>query len=298
MKVRRLTKAGVQLFSSYVNDISTGQQQNAPSYLLEDSDYSEVTTLNAEVSDRSFGSRYEMGEFLVELFDGQNMQPYLGDCGFWSWFALLWFEQLCPRKGGVLNPSKLYNYVLSEKYNHRPRHAIYMSWQLVDRYGDDARFLLAKEMSTRGEITEQLMARQEILSSDGVMRLASKLYFDSTTNGFKRGAASRTGAGCVTRYLGWLDQVKLNYDAYNMSASDLKAILPQEFERFLNEDGSPVKKSPVKQSSVKQSQVDKSEMDKDFEDLVCQKCRVTNRIPSEYEHGLQPVCGKCESPLF
>lgn len=107
-----------------------------------------------------------------------------------------------------------------------------MTWQLVNRYGADAKFLLSKEMATRGEITEQLMARQDNLSSEGIMLLASKLYFDPRTNSFKKGAASRTSPGCVSRYLVWLDQLKINYDVFMMSADDLESLLPNEFARF------------------------------------------------------------------
>lgn len=161
------------------------------------------------------------------------MQRYMGDVGFWSWFSLLWFDQLCPvKKDGTRNPSREYNYILSRKYNHRPRHAIYMTWQLVDQYGADSRFMLSKEPSTRGEITEQMMARQEILSSDGVMRLASYLYFDMHSGTFKKGAASRTSAGCVNRYVAWLQQIQLTFDIFSISRDELAELLPPEFDRF------------------------------------------------------------------
>jgi hypothetical protein len=232
MKVRRLTKSGLDDFSSFIEGLRNGNQSNTPLFLLETDEHSEAINLDLEVGDQTFSSRYEMGVFLVSLFNGQDIQEYLGDMGFWSWFALLWFDQLCPEKNGVPKPSRAYNYILSAKYNHRPRHAIYMTWQLVNRYGPDAKFLLSKEMSTRGEITEQLMARQENLSSEGIMLLASKLYFDNETESFKKGAASRTGAGCVSRYLIWLEQLKLNYDVFMMQLGDLESLLPKEFERF------------------------------------------------------------------
>ena len=232
MRVRRLNSSGLSQFSEFVDDLRAGKQQNIPLYLLESPEHSENITLDLEVSDQLFSSRYEMGAYLVELFGGQDIREHLGDIGFWSWFALLWFEQLCPKKNGVPKPSRAYNYILSARYNHRPRHAIYMTWQLVNRYGVNAKFLLSKEMSTRGEITEQLMARQDNLSAEGIMLLASKLYFDSATESFKRGAASRSSAGCVNRYLVWLEQLKINYDVFMMSSSDLESLLPKEFERF------------------------------------------------------------------
>jgi hypothetical protein len=232
MKLRRLNEKGVSEFSSFINHLRAGVAQNTPDYLLGDDALSESVSLDIDISDQPFSSRYEMGRYMVRLFAHHNMQPYMGDTGFWSWIALLWFDQLCPIKGGAKKPSKDYNYVLSKKYNHRPRHAIYMTWQLVSRYGKDAEFLLCKEMSTRGEITEEMMSRQTNLSSEAVMRLASELYFDPSAGTFKRGAAARKSAGCVARYIVWLEQLKVNYDLYLMTKDDLKGLLPPEFERF------------------------------------------------------------------
>lgn len=61
-----------------------------------------------------------------------------------------------------------------------------MTRQLVKQHGDDAHLMLCKEPSTRGEITEQMMARQELLSSKGVVSLASQLYFDDKNQVFKK----------------------------------------------------------------------------------------------------------------
>ncbi|MCA9040704.1 MAG: hypothetical protein KDA65_10185 [Planctomycetaceae bacterium] len=65
-----------------------------------------------------------------------------------------------------------------------------MTWQLVDRYGDNARFMLFKKVFTRGEITEQLMAHKDILSPQGLMRLTSFLYYGPSKNNFKSGVGA------------------------------------------------------------------------------------------------------------
>jgi len=172
-----------------------------------------------------------MGVYLTGLFKDQGIQTYMGDSGFWSWLALLWFDQLCPAKKDVRKPSMDYNYILSNDFKHRPRHAIYMTWQLVNRYGKDAMYLLCKEMPTRGEAMEQMMARQEILSCEGIVRLGSKLYLDPQTGMQKKGTGGK-GAGSVRRYVTWLNQLKLTYDLYSLSPEDLEQLLPPEFERF------------------------------------------------------------------
>ena len=148
--------------------------------------------------------------------------------------ALLWFDRLCPPKpDGSRKPSMVYNYVLSDNFQHRPRHAIFTTWQLVSRYGEDARFLLSRELPVRGELIEQLMARQYFLNCDGVIRAASDLYYDSERETFKRGAAGRTGAGCVKRFMDLLQQLEVTYDLFSLSRENFVALMPAEFNRFL-----------------------------------------------------------------
>lgn len=233
MKVRKLTESGLKEFENYIHALQAGSSQNAPLYLLEDASHSEIIDEEIELDQRQFSTRYEMGVYLVGVLQNKNIQPLLGDVGFWSWFGLYWFDQLCPKAAdGSRKPKMAYNYILSRAFNHRPRHAIFITWQLVDKYAESSKFLLCKEMHIRGELMEQMMARQKYFSSNGVIELASKLYFDVETQEFKKGSASRAGAGCVTRLVSWLQQLELNYDLFSMSNDDLLGLLPAEFDRF------------------------------------------------------------------
>jgi hypothetical protein len=233
MRLRRLTESGIRSFEAHIRNLRQGTEETTPWGLLESEEHSEALADRIEVEqERAFGTRYDLGRYLVESFEGVRLQPYIGDRGFWTWLALLWFDQLCPAKKGQRRPSQPYNYVLSRNYNHRPRHSVYMTWQLVDRYGEDSRFMLCKEPSTRGELTEQLMARQDILSAEGVVRLASQLYFDPVSGIFKRGSAARKSPGCVARYIAWLQQLELTYDIFSTTREDLERMLPVEFRKF------------------------------------------------------------------
>lgn len=234
MKVRKLNEHGLVAFRNFIDDLSNGIEQNTPLYLLEDNGSSEEIEADIDAAAKPFSSRYEMGVYTAELLKGHSVQQYIGDVGFWSWFALYWFDQLCPlRSNGMRSkPSKYYNYVLSKDYRHRPRHAVYMTWQLVNRYGENARFLLSKEMSTRGELIEQIMARQYFLGYEGVMNVASKLYSDNEKKSFKKGSTGRRAQGCVARFVSWLQQLELTYDLYSIAGEELEELLPTEFNRF------------------------------------------------------------------
>lgn len=232
--IRALNNKGIEVFNDYIFRRRSKENVQPPYYALSDPDYSYELEVSIEVEDIDFSSRYEIGLYLSDKFNCINIQPYLGHKGFWSWLALFWFELLAPKKEGRHTPAKEYNYILSSNYNHRPRHAIFMTWQLVNQYGEDVKFMLSKDPSVRGELTEQLMARQEILSSNSAIGVASLLYYDASSGSFKRGATGRKSAGCVARFVSWLQQVQRTYDIFSMSKEELTCLLPNEFEKFQN----------------------------------------------------------------
>jgi hypothetical protein len=232
---RKLNKNGIREFSQFIEKLREGGKQNTPDYLLTNEDTSEKIGIDLPFERKIFTTRYELGNHIINGLSGIHIQPFIGDTGFWSGLALYWFDQLCPEKSdGSRKPSMEYNYILSENYNHRPRHAIYTTWQLVSRYGEHSRFLLSKELPVRGELIEQLMARQYFLSCSGIIETASKLYYDEESKTFKRGASGRKSPGCVYRFVSWLQQLEVNYDLFSMKEDDFFKLMPPEFERFKN----------------------------------------------------------------
>lgn len=230
---RKLNKAGVGEFNRFIENLRDGGKQNTPDYLLTDPSTSEELGLSLELDRLKFESRYDLGLHLVKAMAESNIQALIGDTGFWSGLALFWFDQLAPIKNdGTRKVYQAYNYVLSENYMHRPRHAIFTTWQLVDRHGEKSRFLLSKELPVRGELIEQLMARQYFLSCHGIIEAASKLYYDTEKGTFKRGSTGRKSPGCVYRFVNWLQQLEVNYDLFSMSSDDFFGLMPDEFDRF------------------------------------------------------------------
>tara|TARA_B110000967_G_C18791007_1_gene513334 strand:+ start:446 stop:1180 length:735 start_codon:yes stop_codon:yes gene_type:complete len=230
MKVRRLNTLGRSEYKKFVNEAKAGSTDQIPDHLLSGDLTSDPLEFELNMVEKTFASRYEMGVYLVNLLENISEDLLISDYGMWDWFSLKWFGQICPIKDDILKPSMDYNYILSDDYKHRSRHAIYITWQLVSRYQEDARFILSK-LDQRGDIAEQLMGRQEILTSEGVMRLASKLYFDPSNGSFKRGAAGR-GGGSVRRYVAFLQQLEINYYIESISKDQLISLLPAEFQRF------------------------------------------------------------------
>lgn len=111
--VRRLNENGLLAFSSYFVDLQNDPKKAPPHHVLKDERYSEVIDTHIELEDTNFSTRFDMGQYLVNAFSGADIQPLLGDSGFWSWIALFWFEQICPaRADGTRKASQAYNYIL------------------------------------------------------------------------------------------------------------------------------------------------------------------------------------------
>ena len=231
MMVKRLIEAGLKEFSDFIEDIRNGSKRNTPFDLLDSEFSSEPINIEIEIERFEPETRYHLGRYINDVLEGHEIQPLLGDCGFWSWLALYWFDDLCPQNAnGTRKPSETYSYILSVDWKHRPRHAIYMTWQLVRDYGETSRFMISRELPVRGEIVEQLMGRQKYLSCEGVIHAAAELYYDKATKTFKRGSTS--GAGAIRRYATWLRQIEVTYDLFSINKEGLMALLPPEYNRF------------------------------------------------------------------
>jgi len=228
--IRRLNDDGIKAFEKYIQERISGNTPSQIDFLLTDERYSEALVDAIEIDPRTFDSRYEMGLYLSELFKTTNIQPYLGDTGFWSWLGLFLIDQLAP---STKKTGKPYNYILSKNYNHRPRHAVLTSWMLVDLLNEKARFLLSKKMHERGDLIEQLAARQHLINCPGVMLTAHRLYADNEKNTFKRGSTSSKRKGNIRRFINYLQQLELTYDLGMITEDTLIDLLPEEYSGFL-----------------------------------------------------------------
>jgi hypothetical protein len=91
---------------------------------------------------------------------------------------------------------------------------------------------LCPSLSTPGDVVEQLVARQELITNPVVVQVATSLYYDPATGTAKRGAGGKTG-GSARRLASVLDQFDVTWDLFAMPWKDLMAKLPKEFSRFL-----------------------------------------------------------------
>lgn len=234
MKLRRLNNTGLAHFAGWLDKTREGGKDPLPSHLLEHVEFSDELEWDVEIENRSFTSRYDLGEYLVEKLAACNQRAIQNDVGIWTWFALFWFDQLCPLGAdGTRKPGRNDNYILGGRYRDFHRQAIRTSWIFTKEHGSVVQFIFSNPVSKRGELTEALSARPYFLSCKGIMDAANQLYSDPNRNTWKRGSADKK-PGAVRRFAAVLKQFELTYDLFSMNGDEVLGILPaREFARFM-----------------------------------------------------------------
>ena len=112
------------------------------------------------------------------------------------------------------------------------------------RHGETSFVMLYVDMSTWGDLSEQLTSRQNVVYHRGYIQAANALYL---SNGrLKRGAAGRvrplakrkpgetSGRGAVARLALAVRRLSRTYDTHVLQVSEMLGLLPREFQSFSN----------------------------------------------------------------
>lgn len=240
MKIRRLTDAGKEIYRAWLLQRKAGD--SPPQELLDGASETEVA-LDAEIDlTMSFASRFEFGKYMVDLLDAEEAKILLSqrNDGLWEWLTIAYFSQF-GRK--ILKP---WYYVVTRRghagslaYRHLARTAFEMYW----RHGPSSLVMLFVDMSTGGEMAENLTSRQNVAYHRGYIHAANALYL---SNGkLVRGAAGRVrpaakrnpgetrGRGGVARLALAVRRLCRTYDTHVLGTSEMLALLPREFSSFV-----------------------------------------------------------------
>ncbi len=232
--LRSLTEEGFREASLRLARIRSGESHELGSDLLGDPTYSNSTTIPFEpVTHAAATSRWHLAIFLFRMFDQYRdaMTP-----GTWSWFALRSLGVLSVEGDSKRIVKEDARYLLQERdYRKAYRHLLAGPFLLFSAHSNDptaVRGLLATRLDAPGEVYEQLASRKFLITSRGVVRLATTMYFDESNERLRRGAGG-SGAGSPRRFSEVLQQLDLTYDLQDISNERLAVLLPREFARFL-----------------------------------------------------------------
>lgn len=230
-RLRTLTADGVAAFEEYL--VSPSRPVDPPHHLLEDSRFSERFA-DVEVPVRRFTSKLDLARTIDSTIREELRHALAGNTGIWSWLALLYFDQLAPIQEGRRVVKSVHRYVYSADYRHRYRHLIAGPYYTYRNHGEFSRLILHPEVHTHGDFAEQLAARSDLLTNPGVVRALDALYFDAVRGKPKKGGTNRKRGGTLRRFITVLQQLERTFDLQGMSADELLALLPREFDPWVD----------------------------------------------------------------
>lgn len=238
MNLRRLNDEGTRRMESFLDSLTTDSPEAYPEQLLTDPAASEGLAVEVPVDRAEFPRRFELAEYLYTRFAKAGLRDPERAAGVWSWLALYWFDQLCPKgKGGQLKPGERARWVArldsSRKgYRHLVLgpYLIYSAWANRGYDPREALALLYTRPAAPGELVGQIASTQALVTNRAVVGAATAMYINSDGR-LRRGAGGRRG-GSSARLRDVVGQLDLTYDLHDLNAEQLLTLLPREFEPF------------------------------------------------------------------
>jgi len=252
-KIKALNETGIKAFHQLIDKRRAGKDSPINEILSNQSNL-EATHFTGEIDpERIFKDRYELAVYLSSIlkeFDDhtedyglENRDKYGKSAGLWSWFALVYFDQLVkPSNKGhehyVFRPHKgLENY----------RHSIFTPFKTYKRWQKDSRVFFGSKIDTMGQIWESALSRDYLMSSSTAVRLMIYLYSDLENHGIaksgassqpskailKNGKPSGAGYGSVERFSTVFKRLKLTYHVQSLSPEDLLELMGSEFKQWV-----------------------------------------------------------------
>jgi hypothetical protein len=242
-----LNDSGIEQFRDWLRAEKSGSAAPPPTHLLTDPSTTEplvpAVQIELEPFGRPFESRYEFGLYLSEKLAVCSKTTISRQAALWNWLTLFYIDQLAPpRSNGGRVLVDLEVYLLDHAFRHDSyyRHAVRASWLAATEHAESSKVLLIPAgrppsgvgtLAHRGELFEQLAARQQVMGSKTVIAGACRLYLDAVSGRPRRGAGG--GAGGSPRRLGLvLQQLELTYDLTACSVDQFLSLLPKEFNRW------------------------------------------------------------------
>ncbi len=232
--MRQLTLAGIWEFERFLTARRLDPNAPCPNELLSSPEMSEPLSFRVELNTVEFATRLDASQYLADCCRDLEPDSFERNTGFWSWLALYYFDQLCP-KG--MKPGESYRYILAtgggtNEIWHAYRHLLASPFLIYKaNLSDPPLALLCGPVYRHGEVAEQLASSMDLITNPVILAVANQLYFDPSANGLRRGGGGK-GPGSPRRFVSVIKQLDLTYDLYGLSSVDLLALLPPEFDRF------------------------------------------------------------------
>ena len=232
MELNRLTASGISIFQRFLDSCNSDAVLPWPESILSDPAHSEHVEAEVLLERRSFTTRFELAEYLNNRFESAGFRPPRADGGLWAWIACFYFNEICPKSRGVLQPGSAPRWIpQSSDWRRYYRHLVAGPYGIYRAHRDApmrAFAVLCQRPGRPGDLVEQLASRQQIVTNPAIMQVATNWFVDASTGQQRRNANSK-GAGGPRRFIDVLNQFDLTWDLSMLRPEELSARLPPEF---------------------------------------------------------------------
>lgn len=238
-QLRRLTQSGIKHFDDYLADLRNNNSLAVPYHLLNSGEMSEAFVGAPDIDRPGFKTKRDAAEYLNALLSPLDKGNLSRDAGLWTWLALFYFDDLCPKSpSGSRKPNADPHYIL-DAYNFKRtyRHLLATPYRILRALPKYNRIFLDSPIHIHGDLTEQMMGRLYLIRKPAVSELIDNLYFDETRARPKRGilnhGVNQRRGDLRNRLPVRIIQLEKNYDVDSLNGGQLLSLLGEEFEGWL-----------------------------------------------------------------
>ena len=207
--------------------------------MLTDDRFSRSATLgDVRIEQCEFESRRDFVEYIDERFRAAGFFEDGDEPGMWEWLSLYYFDAVCPpNRNGKRIPGVDGRHLMNDQNaRRRHRHLLRGPYMLYRQCGPDGQLdlLLEDRLPVHRIAATHIVERPRILGSPGALAAARRLYFDKASKKPRRGYSHEENG--LRAYCKYVNNLPDCFDLAEMSADTVIALLPGEFERWMDDD--------------------------------------------------------------
>jgi hypothetical protein len=237
-QIRSFNAAGIERFEALLLSIENGAADpSCLDALRYDPELTEVLVTDVEIPVGPFTRKFDVGMAVLSAVSSEQAEELLRNDDVWPWLSVVFRQSLFvhSKKRGLVGDFSRHvvQALASRDSKARHRHLVRGAVNMIVKLGPDVEFLMgAPDQHVKFE--EQIMSRTErtqLASSREFAHAVARLYVDPVKKKTKPGSKG-TGAGNIVRLIKVRDQLELNHDVDSLTADELIAMLPDEFNKF------------------------------------------------------------------
>lgn len=184
-------------------------------------------------------TRFELSKYLFhQLNEFIKNNSLVHDPYFWTWLALVYFEDLTNNFKKVDMPSvfitDMGDFNLGRTVNLLYKHSIREGYLMYAKYKDESKIYFSKSgLAFSGEMWEQTRSRGATRTHMGFHKFVLKTYQDPKGTGFARknsGDKDHITSWCIRRLCTTYSKLSVNYAVPLLSSEDYENILGDDFK--------------------------------------------------------------------